>query len=171
MVKLGEVCENYDNKRKPVEKSERKSGKYSYYGASGIVDYVDSYIFDGNFLLVSEDGANLLMRTTPIAFSISGKNWVNNHAHILKFESSDTQNFVEVYLNQINLEIYITGMAQPKLNQAALNKIEIPFPPLDIQREIVAEIGTDRKAIDGCQELMVRYEERIRRVVDGVWGG
>ncbi|GHT84046.1 hypothetical protein FACS1894137_06610 [Spirochaetia bacterium] len=170
MVKLGDVCENYDNKRRPVEKSERKSGKYPYYGASGIVDYVDSYIFDGEFLLISEDGANLLMRNTPIAFSISGKNWVNNHAHILKFADRETQKWVEFYINQINIELYITGMAQPKLNQSALNKIEIPFPPIEIQQEIVAKIEAEQKVVDGCRELMIGYEGKIKRVVDGVWG-
>ncbi|GHV77054.1 hypothetical protein AGMMS49942_18750 [Spirochaetia bacterium] len=153
MVKLGDVCENYDNKRRPVEKSERKSGKYPYYGASGIVDYVDSYIFDGEFLLISEDGANLLMRNTPIAFSISGKNWVNNHAHILKFADRETQKWVEFYINQINIELYITGMAQPKLNQSALNKIEIPFPPIEAQCEIVAKIEAERKVVDGSGSL------------------
>ena len=138
MVKLGEVCENLDSQRRPVEKSERKPGPYPYYGASGIVDYVDNFIFNGDFLLVSEDGANLRARVTPIAFSISGKNWVNNHAHILKFSSMDTQKYAELYLNQIKLEFYITGMAQPKLNQASMNDIPIPFPHLEVQREIVA---------------------------------
>jgi restriction endonuclease S subunit len=128
------------------------------------------HIFDGNFLLVSEDGANLLMRTTPIAFSISGKNWVNNHAHILKFENIESQTIVEVYLNQINLENFITEMAQPKLNQMALNKITIPFPPSEIQQEIVSKIEAERKAVDGCRELMVIYESKIKKVVEGVWG-
>jgi type I restriction enzyme M protein len=91
MVELGSICENLDSKRKPVTASDRKEGIYPYYGASGIVDYVDEYIFDDEYLLVSEDGANLLARVTPIAFSVSGKIWVNNHAHILKFENKPTQ--------------------------------------------------------------------------------
>ena len=169
MVKLGEVCENFDSQRRPVEKSERKPGPYPYYGASGIVDYVEKYLFDGDYLLVSEDGANLLARTTPIAFSISGKSWVNNHAHILKFESMDKQKFIEIYLNQINLEVYITGMAQPKLNQAAMNGIPIPLPSLEVQREIVAKIEAERKVVDGCKELIARYEAKIKKVIDKVW--
>jgi len=169
MVKLGEVCENLDSQRRPVEKSERKLGPYPYYGASGIVDYVDNFIFDGDFLLVSEDGANLRARVTPIAFSISGKNWVNNHAHILKFSSMDTQKYVEIYLNQINLDLYITGMAQPKLNQASMNDIPIPLPPLDVQREIVAKIKTERKVVDGNNELIRIYEEKIKKIIDKVW--
>ena len=134
---LNQISENCDNQRKPVTSGNRVKGEYPYYGASGIVDYVDDYIFDGDYLLVSEDGANLLARSTPIAFSISGKNWVNNHAHILKFKESATRKFVEYYLNSINLEKYISGGAQPKLNQQNLNKIPIPLPTLDVQQRIV----------------------------------
>ena len=134
---LNQISENCDNQRKPVTSGNRVKGEYPYYGASGIVDYVDDYIFDGDYLLVSEDGANLLARSTPIAFSISGKNWVNNHAHILKFKESATRKFVEYYLNSINLEKYISGGAQPKLNQQNLNKIPIPLPALDVQQRIV----------------------------------
>ena len=134
---LNQISENCDNQRKPVTSGNRVKGEYPYYGASGIVDYVDDYIFDGDYLLVSEDGANLLARSSPIAFSISGKNWVNNHAHILKFKESATRKFVEYYLNSINLEKYISGGAQPKLNQQNLNKIPIPLPPLDVQERIV----------------------------------
>jgi type I restriction enzyme S subunit len=132
---------NLDSKRVPITKSDRTSGKYPYYGASGIVDYVGDYIFEGDTLLVSEDGANLLARSTPIAFSVSGKYWVNNHAHILKFENMATQRFVEFYLESIKLDEYITGAAQPKLNQKALNSIPIPIPTsLDAQAQIVSRI-------------------------------
>ena len=106
----------------------RTIGNYPYYGASGIVDYVSDYIFEGDTLLVSEDGANLLARVTPIAFSVTGKYWVNNHAHILKFENMATQRYVEFYLGSIKLDEYITGTAQPKLNQSAMNSIPIPIP-------------------------------------------
>ena len=91
---LGALAENLDSMRKPVTSGLRESGEIPYYGASGIVDYVKDYIFDGDFLLVSEDGANLIARSTPIAFSISGKSWVNNHAHILKFNSYAERRFV-----------------------------------------------------------------------------
>ena len=126
-VTLEEISINHDSERKPVKKGNRVSGNYPYYGASGIVDYVSEYIFDGDYLLVSEDGANLLARTTPIAFSISGKNWVNNHAHILEFKNYDLRRYVEFYLNSIDLSSYISSGAQPKLNQANLNKIRIPL--------------------------------------------
>ena len=134
---LGEVAENLDSKRKPVAKGGRSLGIYPYYGASGIVDYVDSFIFDGDYLLVSEDGANLVVRKTPIAFSISGKTWVNNHAHVLKFDNMINQKYVNYYLNYLDLSAYITGAAQPKLNQQNLNNIKIPYPSLEIQSRIV----------------------------------
>ena len=134
---LGEVAENLDNMRKPVAKGGRSLGIYPYYGASGIVDYVDSFIFDGDYLLISEDGANLVVRKTPIAFAISGKTWVNNHAHVLKFDNIINQKFVNYYLNYLDLSPYITGAAQPKLNQQNLNNIKIPYPSLEIQYRIV----------------------------------
>lgn len=135
---LPEISENLDCQRKPVTKGNREAGEYPYYGASGIVDYVSDYIFDGDYLLVSEDGANLLARSTPIAFSISGKNWVNNHAHVLKFDTAIMQKYVEIYLNSIDLSKYISGGAQPKLNQDNLNKIPIPVPPFNKVKIIVA---------------------------------
>jgi len=138
--KLGDICENLDSRRVPITKSKRIAGDIPYYGASGIVDYVKDYLFDEDLLLVSEDGANLLARTYPIAFSISGKNWVNNHAHVLRFENMTNQIFVEFYLNSIKLDNYVSGMAQPKLNQRMLKSILVPFPQKEIQDEIVTQI-------------------------------
>lgn len=138
---VDQLSTNLDSRRIPITKSDRKSGEYRYYGASGIVDYVADYIFDGDTLLVSEDGANLLMRSTPIAFSVSGKYWVNNHAHILKFKHMATQRFVEFYLESIKLDEFITGAAQPKLTQKALNSIPIPISKsIEEQAKIVAAL-------------------------------
>ena len=134
---LGELAENLDSLRKPVTKGARTTGKYPYYGASGVVDFVDDYIFDGEFLLVSEDGANLIARKTPIAFPINGRTWVNNHAHVLKFESQIDQKFVSYYLNHIDLSPYISGAAQPKLNKQNLNSILLPYPNEQIRKRIV----------------------------------
>jgi restriction endonuclease S subunit len=170
MVELGELCENHDYKRRPVEKSLRKPGPYPYYGASGIVDYVDSYIFDGEFLLVSEDGANLLARSTPIAFPITGKTWVNNHAHITKFESQITQKFVEIFLNQTDLKNYITGMAQPKLNQEALNKIPVQLPEQALQAEIVKRVEQEENAIQANKKLIDSFNQKIKDRIAKVWG-
>jgi len=168
-MKLPAISENHDRERRPVTKSDRNSGSYPYYGASGIVDYVDEYIFDGDYLLVSEDGANLLARSTPIAFSISGKAWVNNHAHILKFNDPFTQKFVEHYLNQIDLSKFITGMAQPKLNQQALNSIDIPLPPSEIRRQIVERIETEQALAEGNKKLIEIYEEKTKETLAKLW--
>jgi type I restriction enzyme S subunit len=135
---LGKLAENLDSMRKPITSGLRDKGNIPYYGASGIVDYVKDYIFNGDFLLVSEDGANLVARNTPIAFSISGKSWVNNHAHVLKFETYAERRYVEYYLNSIDLTPYISGAAQPKLNQKNLNSIRIPNPPPEEKERIVA---------------------------------
>ena len=134
--KLGSVAKNLDNRRVPITSSDREAGDVPYYGASGIVDYVKGFIFDENLLCISEDGANLVARTYPIAFPITGKTWVNNHAHVLQFENACTQKFVEVYLNSIKLDDFITGMAQPKLNKAMLDSIPIPCPDLPEQQRI-----------------------------------
>ncbi|MDC3202022.1 restriction endonuclease subunit S [Candidatus Pelagibacter sp.] len=134
-----EICINLDNERIPIKKSKRIEGKIPYYGASGVVDYVKDWIFDDNLLLVSEDGANLVMRTYPIAFNVNGKCWVNNHAHVLKFKDKKLQYWVEKYLNSMNLRNYISGMAQPKLNQAKLNAIKIPIPKFSVD-ELIKKI-------------------------------
>ena len=156
---VDKLATNLDNKRVPITKSKRTSGDYPYYGASGIVDYVGGYIFDGDTLLVSEDGANLLARSTPIAFSVSGKYWVNNHAHILKFENMATQRFVEFYLESIKLDEYITGAAQPKLNQKALNSIPIPIPKaVDAQAKIVSGIESLQEE---TQRLASIYQRKL----------
>ena len=170
---LGEISTNKNYKRIPITQSERKSGKYRYYGASGVVDYVDNYIFDGDYLLISEDGANLTARKTPIAFSVSGKFWVNNHAHVIYFENYYTRRLVEIYLNSIDLSIFITGAAQPKLNQENLYKIPIPIPPLSEQERIVgildkfdallntelpAEIAARRKQYEYYREKLLTFE-------------
>ncbi len=142
---LPEISINLDNKRIPITKSKRNHGKIPYYGASGIVDYVSDWIFDDDLLLISEDGANLLMRTYPIAFSVYGKCWVNNHAHVLKFKNKMVQNWVENYLNSIDLSNYISGMAQPKLNQTKLNIIKIPIPREDLLEDLISKIKSFKK--------------------------
>lgn len=177
---LPELSTNLDNKRKPVTKSDRESGEYPYYGASGIVDYVSGYIFDDELLLVSEDGANLMARSTPIAFSSSGKVWINNHVHVLKFNSMITQKYVEHYLNMIDLSEYITGAAQPKLNRENLNRIRINIPSsIEEQEKIVialerfdrlindisvglpAEIELRRKQYEYYRDKLLSFEDML----------
>ena len=148
--KFSTLCENFDSKRKPITAKDRIEGSIPYYGASGIVDYVEGYIFDGDYLLVSEDGANLELRHTPIAFSIKGKTWVNNHAHILKFEHYCTQVFLEYYINLLDISDIITGCAQPKLTQANLNSIDV----FDISIEKQQEFADKIEAIEKQKELI-----------------
>jgi len=170
---FGEVSKNLDSKRIPVTKRDRINGEYPYYGASGIVDYVNKYIFDENLLLVSEDGSNLLARTYPIAFSISGKSWVNNHAHVIKFKKRETQKFYEFYLNSIDLSPYVSGMAQPKLNQNSLNSIKVPSPPIEEQSKIVKQLDElsmqTRKLEEIYKKKLVDLEELKKSVLQSAF--
>lgn len=163
-VTLNMISENHDSKRKPITSGNREAGEYPYYGASGIVDYVSGYIFDGDYLLVSEDGNNLVARSTPIAFSISGKNWVNNHAHVLKFDCYATRRYVEFYLNAIDLSQFISGGAQPKLNQKNLNTIPIPLPAIKEQERIVGILDRfDALCNDISSGLPAEIEARTKQ--------
>jgi len=159
-VKLGEVGNNIDKRRKPITSANRIEGEYPYYGASGIVDYVEGYIFDEDILLISEDGANLLSRTYPIAFRVSGKCWVNNHAHVMTFDNDATRVYVEHYLNSIDLSPWVSAGAQPKLTKENLNNIDIPLPPLPIQ-EAIADIldKFDRLSAELQAELQARKQQ------------
>jgi type I restriction enzyme M protein len=169
--RLGSLAENLDSRRVPITKGDRKEGPFPYYGASGIVDYVADFIFDEDILLISEDGANLLARSTPIAFSVSGKCWVNNHAHVLKFAHPATQKFVEDYLNSISIEEFVNGAAQPKLNQEALNRIPIPIPDdVATQQGIVAEIEVEQVLVNANRELIARFDKKIQATLAHVWG-
>jgi type I restriction enzyme S subunit len=156
------MSENLDSKRIPITQNKRKKGIYPYYGATGIVDYVDDYIFDEDLLLVSEDGANLIMRNYPIAFSVTGKIWVNNHAHVLRFNNINTQRFIEYYFSVIKLDKFITGAAQPKLNQAALNSIKVKIPSLNEQLIIVEKLDQVSELIN---PLISNYQEKHSKLL------
>ena len=156
--------ENLDHRRIPITSGSRKKGPYPYYGASGIVDYVDGFIFDEDILLISEDGANLTARVTPIAFSASGKVWVNNHAHVVRFPDTATQCYVEKYLNYLDLKDYITGTAQPKLNQEKLNSIPIPLPPSSCKEQFAAFVRQSDKSkfeLENCIKNAVSMYKKI----------
>ncbi|MBU1099804.1 MAG: restriction endonuclease subunit S [Bacteroidetes bacterium] len=172
---LNQISENLDSKRVPITKNVRNKGTIPYYGASGIVDYVADYLFDEDLLCISEDGANLLARTYPIAFSISGKTWVNNHAHVLKFKNIVTQKFVELYLNSIKLDDFVSGMAQPKLNQTMLNKIPIPIPVLSVQQTLVQKLDALRfetkKLEDIYQQKINDLEELKKSILQKAFNG
>lgn len=161
-VRFGDVVVNRDGERIPVSKEDREArGKiYDYYGASGVIDKIDNYLFDKPLLLIGEDGANLITRSKPIAFMARGKYWVNNHAHVLDGISEDFLRYIELHINAINLERYVTGSAQPKMNQAKMNRIPIAIPPRAEQKRIVAKVD---ELMALCDRLEAQQQERETR--------
>ncbi|MCI6041994.1 restriction endonuclease subunit S [bacterium] len=134
--KLEDVVEFLDTMRKPLEGAKRIPGPYPYYGASGIVDYVDGYLFDEELVLLSEDGANITDRNYPVCFLASGKYWVNNHAHVLRTKDENENNFICNSLECKDYKQYNSGMAMPKLNQEVCRCIPISCPSFDEQKKI-----------------------------------
>jgi type I restriction enzyme, S subunit len=138
IVTLGGAVSFLDGKRVPIKEQDRANmkGQYPYYGASGVIDYVNDYIFDENLILLGEDGENILSRNLPLVFKISGKVWVNNHAHVLKPNIDFDIDFLTQYLESINYQKYNTGTAQPKLNQEVCRNIPIIKPTYEEQHKI-----------------------------------
>ena len=166
---LGKICTNYDSRRIPITEKDRVKGEIPYIGASGVIDYINDFIFDEDLLCVSEDGANLVARTYPIAFSISGKTWVNNHAHVLKFSHKYTQDIVESYLNMINLQDFLTGMAQPKLNRAKLDIIPIPLPEEEEQQKIADCLSEVDKIITDQSNKVEQLKAHKKGLMQGLF--
>ena len=139
-VRFGTALVNRDAERIPLSVAQREKlqKKFDYYGASGVIDKVDRYLFDKPLLLIGEDGANLLLRSKPIAFIASGQYWVNNHAHVIDAVAGVDLRYIALFINAINLAPYVTGTAQPKMNQEKLNSILVPMPPTTEQRRIVS---------------------------------
>jgi len=158
---FGGLMECKNRIRVPVKKSERETteGTHPYYGASGIVDYVDDYLFEGEHLLISEDGANLVARVTPIAFIATGQFWVNNHAHVFVENGCLDAVYCETLFSLLDLSNHITGSAQPKLNKGNLDKIMIPVPPLEIQTKF-------RQIIENISKIWGRIDERNSALMD-----
>ena len=160
-VPLSEVVEILDKQRKPITKHNRRPGPYPYYGATGVLDYVDGYLFDEPLVLVGEDGAKWGSRERS-AFTVESKIWVNNHAHVLRPRRDRLiDRFLIEVLNEADLRPYITGVTVRKLNQAKLKSIEIPLPPLEVQKNIVAEIEGYQKVIDGARDVIDNYHPHI----------
>ena len=138
MVKLGDICEILDSKRVPVTAADRQPGPYPYYGANGVQDYVADYIFDDELVLLAEDGGNFGSKDKPIAYRISGKCWVNNHAHVLKPKQGLDVDYLCYSLMFYDVSGLINGATRQKLTQVDMRKMEIPVPPLEEQRRIAA---------------------------------
>lgn len=158
---FGSITNNYDFKRIPLSTKQRAhlNKVFDYYGASGVIDKVDDYIFDQELLLIGEDGANLLYRSSDIAFLAVGKYWVNNHAHVIDTMAC-SRDFLRRFVNSIDLAPFVTGSAQPKLTQAKLNSIPVPLPPLPEQQRIVDRIESLFAKLDEAKE-------KAQTVVDG----
>lgn len=155
---------NLDRRRVPITGKDRVAGEYPYYGASGIVDHVDGFLFDGVHLLVAEDGENLRSRKTPIAFLAEGKFWVNNHAHVLQASDGNDLRFLAYALEGTDVSAYITGSTQPKLSQGSLNRIPICAPHYDEQRVIADTLGS----LDSKAESNKRAVRIILDLVDAI---
>ncbi len=140
-MKFGVATRSLDSKRVPVKTPDRRPGPYPYWGASGVVDHVDSYLFDHPALLVSEDGENLKTRKTPIAFLVKGKYWVNNHAHVAVAADGYDLRFLYYAMSIADVSGYLTGSTQPKLTAGSLSKMTIEVPELEEQRRIAAVLG------------------------------
>ncbi|HHQ4930135.1 TPA: restriction endonuclease subunit S [Aeromonas hydrophila] len=162
---LGAVTCNHDGKRKPVKESERKKGPYPYYGASGIVDYVDGYLFEGRHLLIAEDGENLRTRQTPIAFMADGRFWVNNHAHIVTGNGDVTTEYLHYFLQNADIQSYLTGAVMPKLTQGNLNRIPVRYPEPDYQKSIVRVLG----ALDAKIDLNRRINQTLEAMAQAIF--
>jgi len=164
-VPLGKYVENHDGRRIPISKKEResRSGSFPYYGASGVIDTIDGFTHDGEFLLIGEDGANLLTRSKPLAFLTRGKVWVNNHAHVLRCKPDYSNAYLAFFINSIDLSQYVTGTAQPKLSQSMMNKILIPVAPPDQQVEIVAELEKQFSRLDEAVANLQRVKANLKR--------
>ena len=142
--RLEEVSTFLDGKRVPIKEGDRSKikGIHPYYGASGIIDYVNDYIFDEELILLGEDGANILTRSLPLAFKVKGKIWVNNHAHVIKPHEDMNIDYLTIYLESLDYAKYNTGTAQPKLNQEMCSNIIIVKPNMSEQNEIADIIET-----------------------------
>ncbi|WP_278415535.1 restriction endonuclease subunit S [Lactobacillus taiwanensis] len=160
-MKLKNCCDILDSKRIPITAANRKKGPYPYYGANGVQDYVDDYIFDDELVLLAEDGGNFGSKEKPIAYRISGKCWINNHAHVLKPKNDLNVDYLCYSLAFYNVDKLINGATRKKLTQSAVKDMEIPIVPLATQQKIVNQIkkvqllkSTKKKRLNKLDELI-----------------
>ena len=174
--RLEECVEFLDGLRKPIKSEDRKSeqGLYPYYGASGIIDYIDGYIFDGEYILLSEDGANIIDRNYRVAFIAKGKIWVNNHAHVLQPYDGFDINFLSETLERLNYAVYNTGTTMPKLNQEVCRNINLKIPTTKEQNKIGnllsllnERISTQNKIIEDLKKLKSAIIEKLYSEIQG----
>lgn len=170
---FGSLVVNYDSQRIPVKQSDRDKRQklFPYYGATGIVDYIDDYIFDGTYLLIAEDGKNLINRKKPIAWMVYEKFWVNNHAHIVKEKHQLNLRFLEYFLNNIDISNYVTGIDQFKLNQNNLNRIPILLPPIQVQNTFSKKIELIEKQKELAKQSLKESEDLFNSLLQKAFKG
>ena len=163
---FNQLVNNYDKKRIPLSSTERakRKGEYRYFGAQGVIDYIDEYIFDGEYLLIAEDGENLKSHKQSIAQLVTGKFWVNNHAHIVQGNELCSTRYLYYLINSLDISCYITGSAQPKLSQANLNKICLAIPSHKNQNKIVSFLG----ALDEKIEINRIINENLEKQIESI---
>ena len=157
MVRLGDVCEILDNMRIPIKACDRKAGPYPYYGANGLQDYIDNYIFDDELVLLAEDGGNFGSKDKPIAYRVSGKCWVNNHAHVLKPKQNLDVDYLCYSLMYYDVSGLVNGATRQKLTQADMKKIEISLPKFEEQKKIV-------KILDKLNEIINKRQQQLKKL-------
>lgn len=165
--KLGEYVEILDSQRKPIESKERanRKGIYPYYGASGIIDYIDDYLFDGEYILIGEDGANIINRNSPLAFIATGKYWVNNHAHIMKANADNLNYFICEYLESLDYSKICAGSAQPKLTQDVIRNLIIKAPCKAEQQKIADCLSSIDSLIQTQQKVVTTWQQRKKALL------
>lgn len=167
------VVINHDSHRKPVKEADRakRHGQYPYYGASGIIDFIDDHLVEGTFMLIAEDGMNLVTRTKPIAFIATGKFWVNNHAHIVAAKESIDLAYLREFLNIIDVRDFVTGIDQMKLTRSNMDRIPVPVPPLPLQKEFAQRV-TEIRELETSQatsrtRLDALFQSMLHRAFNG----
>ena len=171
MVKLEDVCEILDSKRIPITASDRKEGQYPYYGANGVQDYVDNYIFDDELVLLAEDGGNFGSKDRPIAYRVSGKCWVNNHAHVLKPKEGLDVDYLCYSLMFYDVGSLVNGATRMKLTQAAMRQMVIPKCDLEKQREIVHILSNVKFIISKRKQQLATLDDLIKARFVEMFGG
>ena len=161
-VKIKECCEILDSQRIPLTAKIRNKGKYPYYGANGIQDYIDDYLFDDELVLLAEDGGNFGSKTKPIAYRVSGKCWVNNHAHVLKPKSGMDVDYLCYALMFYNVDGIINGATRQKLTQAAMREMQIPKIDIIKQKKIVSILNRIQKIFHAQKKQMDELDTLIK---------
>jgi len=171
-TEFGTVIEIYNNKRIPLKLADRnkRSGKYPYYGAFGIIDDIDDFIFNGRFLLLAEDGKNLESRLRPISLIADGKFWVNNHAHVIQAKKHISLDYLMFFLNSplAPIDQFLTGMDQVKLNKTSMIKIPIPIPPPKEQKQIVKRVEALFKLADQAEQHYLAAKQRTDKLTQSI---